>query len=231
MHYVLSDIHGNTEQFAAILDKIGLQPQDTLFVLGDVIDRYPDGIRILRRLMKMPNVQMLLGNHEYMMLDALYPPWSEQANDGWTQEQRLYLWYHNGGQVTHNYLKHLRKTLRAEIFDYLARLPLNIPVTVAGRQYLLVHGGPTALFAERGAADEYRDAREFAVWMRYERGDAAPAGQTVIFGHTPTRHYQPGYPMSIWRGNGLIGIDCGAGWPRGRLACLRLEDEAVFYSR
>ena len=70
--YVMSDIHGNTERFDSVMQKIQLQPEDTLYVLGDVIDRYPDGIRLLRKLMAMPNVRMLLGNHEFMMLDALY---------------------------------------------------------------------------------------------------------------------------------------------------------------
>lgn len=71
MIYVMSDIHGNAIRFNSIMEQIDLQPEDTLYILGDVIDRYPDGIRILRLLMSMPNVQMLLGNHEYMMLNAL----------------------------------------------------------------------------------------------------------------------------------------------------------------
>lgn len=66
--------------------------------------------------------------------------------------------------------------------------------------------------------------------MRYEWWDAGPEDRTVIFGHTPTRYYQRRTPMSIWKGERLIGIDCGAGWPQGRLACLRLEDMAGFYS-
>ena len=70
--YVMSDIHGNTERFNSVMKQINLRPEDTLYVLGDVADRYPDGIRILRKLMKMPNVRMLLGNHDFMMLDALY---------------------------------------------------------------------------------------------------------------------------------------------------------------
>lgn len=37
---------------------------NTLYILGDVVDRYPDGIAILQRIMKMPIVKMLLGNHE-----------------------------------------------------------------------------------------------------------------------------------------------------------------------
>ncbi len=65
MTYVISDIHGNSERFNSIMKQINLQPEDTLYVLGDVIDRYSDGIKILRKLMKMKNVKMLLGNHEY----------------------------------------------------------------------------------------------------------------------------------------------------------------------
>ena len=71
MTYVLSDIHGNMANFKSILQQIDLQPEDTLYVLGDVVDRYPDGIRIIRMIMSMPNAKMLLGNHEYMMLKAL----------------------------------------------------------------------------------------------------------------------------------------------------------------
>ena len=71
MIYVMSDIHGNAIRFNSIMEQIDLQPEDTLYVLGDVIDRYPDGIRILRLLMSMPNVQMLLGNHEHKLFAAI----------------------------------------------------------------------------------------------------------------------------------------------------------------
>ena len=87
---------------------ISLQPEDTLYVLGDVVDRYPDGLRILRKLMAMPNVRMLLGNHEYMMLDALYYN-EDYPADWWGQNKYIRLWYSNGGDVTHSYIKHIRK--------------------------------------------------------------------------------------------------------------------------
>ena len=66
--YVLSDIHGEKDRFEAMLETIGFSQEDTLYILGDVVDRGPDGISILRRIMNMPNVYMLLGNHEDMML-------------------------------------------------------------------------------------------------------------------------------------------------------------------
>lgn len=69
MTYVLSDIHGNLQRFKSIMAQINLQADDTLYVLGDVIDRYAGGIKILRQIMRMPNAEMLIGNHEYMPED------------------------------------------------------------------------------------------------------------------------------------------------------------------
>ena len=220
--YVMSDIHGNTERFDSVMQKIQLQPEDTLYVLGDVIDRYPDGIRLLRKLMAMPNVRMLLGNHEFMMLDALYYN-DDCPKDWWGQNKYLRLWYANGGGITHSYIKHIHKTLRLEIFRYLHALPLNIEVVVNKNQYLLIHGG-----IDNPA--ECSDTKEI-VWTRLRGYETMPEGKTVVFGHTPTSHYQEAVPMKIWHGNRMIGVDCGSGYPeRGRLACLRLDDMREFYS-
>ena len=105
MIYVLSDIHGNAKNFDAILQQICLQPEDTLYILGDVIDRHPDGIRILRKIMSMTNAKMLLGNHEYMMLEALKAPKNEIEDSPWERNwpsKKIRLWYRNGGKVTHD---------------------------------------------------------------------------------------------------------------------------------
>ena len=74
MVYVMGDIHGNLRRFESVMNQIQLAPEDTLYVLGDVIDRHPHGLLILRRFMKMGNVKMILGNHEYMMLNAIGTP-------------------------------------------------------------------------------------------------------------------------------------------------------------
>lgn len=99
MIYVMSDIHGNKRRFDSIMEQIALRSEDPLYVLSDVIDRYPDGIEILQQLMSMPNVKMILGNHEVMMLDALA---SRQGHGGEGNESKeIRLWYRNGDQLTH----------------------------------------------------------------------------------------------------------------------------------
>ena len=234
MTYVMSDIHGNGRRFESIMKQINIQPEDTLYILGDVIDRYPDGIRILRRIMKMPNVKMLLGNHEYMMLEAL-----EEYEELQTEEQnshdrkgqrspKLYQWYRNGGEVTHRYLQHIRKELRKEICDYLHKLPLNLDVEVNGIKYKLIHASPMEYYQQM--ISHYSSQKEFCVWKRWKPYHGVPEGITLIFGHTPTCYFHEDESLKIWYGGNAIGIDCGCGYPDGRLACLRLEDCKEYYS-
>ena len=236
MIYVMSDIHGNLRRFESVLSQINLQPADTLYILGDVIDRHPHGIRILRRIMAAPNMKMLLGNHEFMMLRALNHPY-EPGDRDFDPDASVAHWYRNGGGVTHRHLKHLRKTLRAQIIEYLLALPLSYDVTVNGVNYKLVHGGPAECFDHD---PKHPTPTHYAVWERWVAEDPAPTDYTMIFGHTPTRYYRDIAPMAVWFDQNRIGIDCGAGYPEdpaeelsryGRLACLRLDDMQVFYSQ
>ena len=45
--------------FFSLIEQIGLQPDDELYVLGDVIDRYPDGIKILQWLQRFIKIYPL----------------------------------------------------------------------------------------------------------------------------------------------------------------------------
>lgn len=238
MTYVMSDIHGNMRRFESIMKQIELQADDTLFVLGDVIDRHPDGIRILRRIMCMPNVKMLLGNHEYMMLRALGRPYDlyEQTDELFVAEQQQ-LWYQNGGYVTHKHWKRLRKELREEIINYLHSLPLNYDIEVNGHHYKLVHGAPIEEYEY--FRRYYPNPTHFSVWKRWRFFEEQHGDYILVFGHTPTMDYSFPELMEIWYGNHRIGIDCGSGIPEGnshpysefgRLACLRLDDMKEFYS-
>ena len=225
MIYVMSDIHGNSKRFNSIMKQIKLKDTDTLYILGDVIDRYPDGIRILRKIMKMDNVKMLLGNHEHMMLKALR---TKSEEDDFLTPYGTSLWYRNGGRVTHNYLKHIRKDLRREVFAYLTTLPINIEIEVNDKKYLLVHGAPERNF--RRAHGEYETSKEYAVWHRWKVFEFVPEEYTLIFGHTPTLNFNDVVPLEVFFCDNAIGIDCGCGFEDGRLACVRLDDMKIFYS-
>ena len=63
MIYVMSDLHGCYDMFLQMLEKIKFNNDDTLYILGDIIDRGDNGIKILLDIMKRSNVIPLLGNH------------------------------------------------------------------------------------------------------------------------------------------------------------------------
>ena len=234
MLYVMSDIHGNQRRFDSVLQQIHLQAQDTLYVLGDVIDRHPHGIALLQRLMDMPNVKMLLGNHEYMMLRALGHPYDDHVDTG----TALPHWYRNGGSVTHEHFLQLSAAEQERLLQYLLSLPLFYDVQCNGQRYKLVHATAPEDFAHNTDA-RYPNRSHFSLWKRWDAPELPRHDYTMVFGHTPTRHYQDCVPMTLYRQEGIIGIDCGSGYPEekdnpnrpyGRLCCLRLDDGAEFYS-
>lgn len=51
--YVISDIHGEYEKFMELLEEIELEENDTLYVLGDVLDRGKHPIKTVLKLMEM----------------------------------------------------------------------------------------------------------------------------------------------------------------------------------
>ena len=222
MHYVLSDIHGDSAAFDVVKTMINLQPDDHLYVLGDVVDRGPDGIDLLRRIREMENATLLLGNHEYMMIKAL-----RNLNDDWAQRH----WRRNGCEETRKHFFELNPGEREDLLQYVESLPVQTEVEVGGSPFVLVHAAPTEMYSLYNW--HYEDEREFAVWHRLELKRAV-SGKNVIFGHTPTVNVQrtEGSKMRIAHGDGMIDIDCGCAYPQygGQLGCLRLEDFTEFYS-
>jgi serine/threonine protein phosphatase 1 len=67
------DIHGCDIAFDALLEVVQPTAEDTLVVLGDVVDRGPGTRQVVERLLELKDrcrLVFLMGNHEEMMLDA-----------------------------------------------------------------------------------------------------------------------------------------------------------------
>ena len=225
--YCISDIHGMAGAFHKMLETIHFSEDDTLFVIGDVIDRGEQGIQLIQELMAMDNAVMLLGNHEYMMLDALRP--------GATGVE-IGRWQRNGCRPTAKAFAALAPREQGEVLDYLKSLPVGVDLTVRGTRYFLVHGFP---------GENTHDA----VWSRPRDADQENPlpGWRVIVGHTPvpflvasTDEEEEAYfrtleqenrHVEILKAPGFIDIDCGCGHsaPGCCLGCLRLDDGMEFY--
>ena len=64
----ISDIHGCHEEFALMLARLRLQPEDRLILLGDLVNRGPDSTKVLD-LARQHGWLSLLGNHELRLLE------------------------------------------------------------------------------------------------------------------------------------------------------------------
>lgn len=227
--YVMSDIHGCFDKYREMLDYIEFLPRDTLYVLGDVIDRGPDGIKILQDMMLRPNVFPLLGNHEFTAAVCL--PWlmqevTNQSLDALnkTQIAALNEWIANGGGVTLQSLNELSMEEREEILEYLQEMELFAEVEAKGRSFVLTHSG-LAHFSPSRPLSEYK--LEDFLFCRPSLDTVYYPDKILVFGHTPTRFLSR--QNRILRRETWIDVDCGCAFRNGRLSCLCLDTMEEFY--
>ena len=234
MIYVTSDIHGYPlDDFLRLLEKAGFGDNDFLYILGDVIDRNGDGgVAMLRWIISRPNVELLMGNHEAMMLSCL--SLFEEVTDANTEKLsseslRAYMdWLLNGADPTVKSMKRLHdKNPQAfqDILDELRNLKLYETVSVCGNDFLLVHSGLGGFSPERKLSDYTADE---LLWTRPSPDEQYFPNVMTILGHTPTG-YLFGEKGRMFQTETWIDIDTGAAGG-GAPMLLRLEDLKAFYA-
>lgn len=232
--YVISDIHGEYDMFMDLLEKIDFKSSDTLYIIGDIIDRGPHPIKIIKKIMSMSNVICLIGNHELMALHSLkflvQDITEENINDMNTKVLEEYLLWvkYNGGQTTIDEFRALPKEEQLEVIEYLMDFLVYEEIKVAGRDYLLVHAGLGGFYPGKNIEDYSIDE---LVWDRPNYDVKYFDDKFVVTGHTPTQiingNTNPGF---IYRRYNNIVIDCGAHYSGGRLAALCLDTDKEYYS-
>lgn len=254
--YVLSDVHGQYNAYKKILEKIHFSETDFLYVLGDVIDRGPEGIRLIQDIMGRENVELLLGNHECMLLNALRYLRQREAGevndedyDGFTPYE---LWLHpsNGGEGTCLELLSMPKEEQDAIEEYLKSLYLIKRIKVGEKSYHLSHS--YSLKKRFGKSVKYKGLPpkqvEEIVWESVfdKRGLAedyerpwAYVRDIYVMGHIFTQRLgeldESGrgriYENEDYQGYHVIDIDCGMALNSrsSQLGCLCLETGERYY--
>ena len=229
--YVMADIHGEYDIFIKMLEKIKFSEDDTMYIIGDVVDRGPNPIKTLLHIIDNKNIHLLCGNHELtatMCLNFLLKDITEEMVANINEEMLGLLaeWKINGGGSTMNELFECDKDTRNKVFNYLLTLKTYKELEVNGQKFLLVHAGLDNFEKDKKLKD-YNILDLTSCRMDFKKQYFED--KYLVVGHTPTQaikgNENPGY---IYYNNNNIDIDCGATFG-GRLACLRLDDMKEFY--
>ena len=255
--YVMSDIHGQFFSYRKMLKEIEFSDDDFLYVLGDCIDRGPDGISIIQDIMNRKNAELILGNHEIMLLNTMSffrereqgQPIFSITDEGLNPFE---IWTHpcNGGEGTCLDLLGMQAEKREAIEAFLRKCRLIKRIDVDGRKYHLSHSFSLKKpFGKELFLDKTdKKTVESVVWESIfdptqELAEAKSVfyykRDTYVVGHIFTQRLgnmdENGkgriFKSDSYRGHRVINIDCGMALNSrsSRLGCIRLEDGKEFY--
>lgn len=236
MIYLISDVHGRYDEFVRLLRKVRFGETDQLYLLGDVVDRGTQNLKMLDFCRSGKNVTLIKGNHELFMQRYLEgSPWLRENWRSW------------GGNTTLQELESLPQGKRQEYLQYLQGLPHCRALSVNGKDYLLTHSGFSVDIAEPVMADDGRIDIEASIrrfvktdeWAYLVSDDLhyLPASvrfdRYIICGHYPTLEYRE--EGGVYETPVFTDIDCGCAWkqpsPHRKMACLCLDTWDVVYQK
>jgi serine/threonine protein phosphatase 1 len=197
----VGDIHGRFDLFSAFLDHVR-GSQATVILLGDIIDRGKDDVKMLEKVKELldepekeglANFFCLMGNHEAMMVDAHSGPSSA-----------LMMWIQNGGN-----LEDIQ-----EIYSHVGWVQ-NLPIYMTLGDTLFIHAGifpgqDPIKAVEAGRSDKLLWIREPFLTMGPQFEKWNPSLKRVVHGHTPFFENDLLGQVNVSRSGDRVGIDSGA---------------------
>ena len=226
----VSDIHGNLPFFRGLMEQIGLDRQDILVLVGDVLEKGKESLALLRHVMELSRtytVYYVCGNCDGLVLrffetdeldgrffSSYLPQHSESCLRQMARE---------GGFDQTEDLPRLRRDLRAAFPEEWAFLRA-MPTVVETEHLVFVHGGVPSL----------QGMEQLDRWKCMKNDDFLGQGHAfdkwVIVGHWPVTLYDPKIPSAaplLERQRKIISIDGGCVLKLdGQLNALLLPDEA-----
>lgn len=208
----VSDVHGNLDFFRGLMDQVGLNPSDILVLVGDLLEKGPDSLALLRYVMELSRthtVYPLCGNCDGLVLrffetdeldqrfySAYLPIHPESTIRQLAEELGFPDWRDFPG---------LRAALRESYPEIRAWLR-GMPTILETEHLLFVHGGVPSL--------EHMETLNR--WKCMKNDDFLGQGHRfdkyVVVGHWPVTLYHSKIPSAaplFAREQNIISIDGG----------------------
>lgn len=227
MHYFVSDIHGEYELFLHLLDKIGFSCGDTMYILGDLIDKGERSVELIDFVRSEHGFVPVYGNHEYSFIKYYHGLMRSCTSEADAENVLLKLrkYFQDGEKLSWNAV------------DYLESLPFYIEFD----DFICVHAG-VAVDGDGMILPLNGQLRETLVYDRNFKDEGfvlSENNKTVLFGHTPCSYANGTGEFIKTPKAGIVSpekfsdyskirLDCGV-FITGKLGALRLEDMREFY--
>ncbi len=183
----ISDIHGGAELFDKLLAQLALQPDDLLVLMGDYVNKGPNSLAVLRRVMalaKRPNTVILAGNHEYFVRYLIRHPSRRAKLIDFLQQ-----WHYH--TILHEMCRELVEEGVALAADSAAlcdqlyaayqtefEFMENLAILLEGESHIFVHAGYESHYELPNDYDGYVKYDDYASLTGYQ-------AKTVVVGHWP----------------------------------------------
>jgi len=171
--FAISDIHGCLKTFRKlVLEVIILTKEDTLFLLGDYINKGTDSRGVLDFIFELQNsgykLKCLRGNHEQYLIDGLNYSWERIAflNRGGRETLQSF-GVENINQIPEKYLSFIQ----------------SLPFFFETENHLLIHAG-----LNFDLDDPYKDEFSMLNIRRMEVDMKKTGNKNIIHGHVPNSY-------------------------------------------
>ncbi|TVT40303.1 serine/threonine protein phosphatase [Hymenobacter setariae] len=194
--FAATDLHGCLHTFRYLVEhELRLRPTDTLYLLGDYVNKGPDSCGVLDYLMQLQGlgyqVQCLRGNHEKELLDTIHG--TPNANHMWKleAERDMVLASFGVAQAT---------DIPAHYVAWMQALPLELELP----DFVLVHAGYNFALPP---AEMRHDAHSILYTKHFVFDPSRLGGKRLLHGHVPTPVAD--IKVSVAAKAGAIGLDAG----------------------
>lgn len=219
--FVIGDMHGALRAVKQVIERIQLQPEDSLIFLGDYVDGWSESAQLIDYMLALQQERpcvFIKGNHD---------AWCESWLMGETPDP---VWLANGGQETVNSYNDFTPEQKIIHIDFLNRMKYYY---IDDDNRLFVHAGFTSMSGptrERFQINLYWDRTlwEMAIAMdkQIKMDERIYPKRLLLFkeiyiGHTPTTNYGVETPMNacnVWN------IDTGAAF-HGKVSAMDIDSK------
>ena len=227
MLYIASDLHAEYELFIKLLDKINFSSADRMIICGDVIEKGRDSIKLLKLIFSMPNVECIIGNHEYSFLKFYRAKLEQSPNDFGGVMKALREYFPDDGEL-----------LDQETVERLDSLPLYIEE----EDFICVHSGVPLDKNGKILPLENATAEQLVYDRKFKNPEVFHTSQKcVFFGHTQTDCVYDGNVIIGYLNDGSkkpkkltdfykIHLDTGT-WSNGVMSCFCVDTLKAYYVR